>query len=149
MAAPDYIINPVKMGGLVKELSGDNVKVHLHGRLGVITVPRHMILSQEMLETGHEMEFYFSYIHVTTEGLDYDATELSVNHEFSPCLLGGTISEVNDTAVRVEIMDSLGNITVPRRWVFTNVPLTTGLQTEFYFSCMRVVGKRDMPAEFI
>ncbi|MGN0256402.1 MAG: CBO2463/CBO2479 domain-containing protein, partial [Chordicoccus sp.] len=44
---PDYLINPILMGGLVKELDGDLVKVHLHGRLGVITVPRRMIIENE------------------------------------------------------------------------------------------------------
>lgn len=149
MTMLNYTINPVKMGGLVKEIRGGNIKVHLHGRLGVITVPRELILSQEILSPGHETEFYFSYIRVTTDGFEYDSSGIRVYREFSPCLLGGTLTEVNDTAVRVEIMDNLGDITVPRRWVFTDVPLAVGLQAEFYFSCMRLVGKRDLPAEFI
>ena len=28
----DYVINPVLMGGLVKETDGETVKIHLHGR---------------------------------------------------------------------------------------------------------------------
>lgn len=31
----DYMINPIKMGGLIKEVQDDRIKVHLHGRLGV------------------------------------------------------------------------------------------------------------------
>ena len=46
MAGAEYIINPVLMGGLVKEVTGDRVKVHLHGRLGVITVPAECILRE-------------------------------------------------------------------------------------------------------
>ena len=32
----DYTIHPVMMGGLVKDVSGKRVKIHLHGRLGVL-----------------------------------------------------------------------------------------------------------------
>ena len=44
MAGAEYTINPVLMGGLVKEVTSDAVKVHLHGRLGVITIPKGCIL---------------------------------------------------------------------------------------------------------
>lgn len=145
----DYIINPIKMGGLVKEVDKDQVKVHLHGRLGVITVPRRLVITSEALEPGHEMEFYFSYIQIVEDALDYDSSDMTTEHEIEPCLLGGKISEVNDTAIKVDIMDELGTIAVPRRWAFTPVTLKNGLDTEFYFSCMKVVGKRDIPAASI
>lgn len=38
----DYMINPIKMGGLIKEVQDDRIKVHLHGRLGVITIPKRL-----------------------------------------------------------------------------------------------------------
>jgi hypothetical protein len=44
----DYMIHPVMMGGLVKEVADDQVKVHLHGRLGVITVPKKLIITNEL-----------------------------------------------------------------------------------------------------
>lgn len=145
----DYIINPIKMGGLVKEVNHDQVKVHLHGRLGVITVPKRLVITSEALEPGHEMEFYFSYIQIVEDALDYDSSDMTTEHEIEPCLLGGKISEVNDTAIKVDIMDELGTIAVPRRWAFTPVTLENGQNTEFYFSCMKVVGKRDIPVESI
>lgn len=43
----DYIINPVKMGGLVKKVTDGMVKIHLHGRLGVITVPESIIYHRQ------------------------------------------------------------------------------------------------------
>ena len=142
----DYIINPVKMGGLVKEVSKDRIKVNLHGRLGVITVPRYLIISDEDLYIGHEMEFYFSYIQVVEDPYDYDSSDMKTDHEITPCLLGGNITQVNDTAIEVKIMNDLGTIAVPRRWAFTPVTLEEGQYVEFYFSCMRVIGKRDIPA---
>lgn len=145
----DYIINPIKMGGLVKEVNHDQVKVHLHGRLGVITIPKRLVITSEALEPGHEMEFYFSYIQIVEDALDYDSSDMTTEHEIEPCLLGGKISEVNDTAIKVDIMDELGTIAVPRRWAFTPVTLENGQDTEFYFSCMKVVGKRDIPVESI
>lgn len=145
----DYIINPVKMGGLVKEITGDRIKVHLHGRLGVIKVPRKVIIGDEPIEAGHEMEFYFSYIQVVTDPYDYDPSDMTTDHEPEPCLLGGKIIEVNDTAIEVAIMNDLGSIAVPRRWAFTPVTLEEGQDVEFYFSCMKVIGKRDIPAEVI
>ena len=95
------------------------------------------------------MEFYFSYIQIVEDALDYDSSDMTTEHEIEPCLLGGKISEVNDTAIKVDIMDELGTIAVPRRWAFTPVTLENGQNTEFYFSCMKVVGKRDIPVESI
>ena len=137
------------MGGLVKEVSDGIVKVHLHGRLGVITVPESLISSDIPIEPGCEMEFYFSYIQVTENPYDYDSSDMTTEHEPEPCLLGGTLTEVNDTAVGVTIMNDLGVIRVPRRWIFTPVTLETGQDAEFYFSCMKVIGKKDIPIESI
>jgi len=142
----DYIINPVKMGGLVKGVSEGRVKVHLHGRLGVITIPKYLIISDENLVIGHEMEFYFSYIQVVEDPYDYDCSDMKTDHEIVPCLLGGKITQVNDTAIEVAIMNDLGTIGVPRRWAFTPVTMEEGQNVEFYFSCMKVIGKRDIPA---
>ncbi|MGN0426286.1 MAG: CBO2463/CBO2479 domain-containing protein [Agathobacter sp.] len=145
----DYVINPALMGGLVKEVTQNMVKVHLHGRLGVITVPRTLIVDDTEIEIGHEMQFYFSYLQVNEAPYDYDSAAVNRELELSPCLLGGTIVEVNDTAVKAEIMDGLGTVAVPRRWVFTPVALREGQNVEFYFSCMKIVGKRDIPVESI
>lgn len=145
----DYMINPVKMGGLVKEVYADQIKVHLHGRLGVITIPKKLVTTEEKLEPGHEMEFFFSYIKIVENPYDYDSSDMVTDHEIAPCLLGGKITEVNDTAAKVEIMNNLGTVAVPRRWYFTDVPLEEGCDAEFYFSCMNVVGKVDIPVESI
>lgn len=143
------MINPVMMGGLVKEVIGDQVKVHLHGRLGVITVPKRLIGATEKLEPGHEMKFYFSYLQVVSNPYDYDSAAMNPDMEMIPSLLGGTIIEVNDTAAKVEVMENMGTIAVPRRWLFTDVALETGQQVEFYMSPMQVIGKRDIPQESI
>ena len=143
------MINPVMMGGLVKEVTGNQVKVHLHGRLGVITVPKRLIRTKEVLEPGHEMEFYFSYIQVVNDPYDYDSAAMNQDIELITSLLGGTIIEVNDTAAKVEIMENMGTIAVPRRWLFTAEALAIGQQVEFYMSPLRMIGKRDIPQESI
>lgn len=145
----DYVINPVLMGGLVKEVSEDFVKVHLHGRLGVIVVPHRLIRGSELAGPGTELSFYFSYIQVVEQPLDYDAAALDPALPMTPCLLGGTIIEVNDTAAKVELMDGLGTVAVPRRWLFTDVPLQEGLHAELWLSSMSVVGKREIPVRSI
>ena len=143
------MINPVLMGGLVKEVSEAEVKVHLHGRLGVITVPKSLILDPVELEPGHEIQSYFSYLQVNEAPYDYDDSPISKGKEFDPCLIGGTIMEVNDTAIKAEMMDHIGTVAVPRRWVFTDQALQEGQNVEFYFSPMHVIGKRDIPVESI
>ena len=147
----DYLINPVKMGGLVKEVydGGNMVKIYLHGRLGVIKVPRKIIRGDAELEPGHELEFYFSYIQIVPDPYDYSSSEMDPAEEISPSLLGGQVIDVNDTAVTVKVMDELGEITVPRRWIITDKEPVAGSEAEFYFSCMDVIGKRDLPAMFI
>ncbi len=155
MSGAEYSIGPILMGGLVKEVTGDEVKVHLHGRLGVITVSGESLLkggpeNSGMEETvaGTEVEFYFSYLEVNENPYDYDADPIKQGR-FEPCFIGGTITEVNDTAIRAEMMKSLGTVAVPRRWVFTDVELKEGQNVEFYFSPMKISGKRDIPVESI
>ncbi len=145
----DYIINPALMGGLIKEMDGDLVKVHLHGRLGIITVPRRLILDPIPLEIGHELKFYFSYLQINEHPYDYDAAPLETGGEVLPVLIGAELTEVNDTAVKAQIQNGLGTVAVPRRWVFTDVPLAVGQTAEFYLSPMKVTGKREIPAESI
>jgi hypothetical protein len=148
MSGLEYTINPVLMGGLVKETSEKMVKVHLHGRLGVITIPKEYVLGKEKIVCGTEMQFYFSYLEVNQTPYDYDTGAIKEGM-FEPCFLGGTICEVNDTAIKVNIMDNLGTVAVPRRWVFTSDLLENGQNVEFYFSPMKVIGKRDIPVESI
>lgn len=148
MKGPDYMIRPVQMGGLVKQVKQGLVKVHLHGRLGVITVPEKLVLCSMNVEPGVELQFYFSYLQVNTEPFDYDDSGMH-GGEAVPCLLGGTILEVNDTAIRVRIMHGLGTVAVPRRWVFTDIPLEEGQNVEFYLSPMKTIGKRELPVESI
>lgn len=142
----DYMIQPIIMGGVVKEVTPSTLKIHLHGRLGVITIPRILIIDDKTVELGQEMKFYFSYIQVVEHPYDYDSTDMVTTHEITPCLLGGTIIEVNDTAAKIAVMNQLGIIAVPRRWLFTPVPLREGLTVEFYFSCMEMTDvKRNIP----
>jgi hypothetical protein len=138
MGKLEYMINPVLMGGLVKETTEETVKVHLHGRLGVITIPRSCVLGEAELHPGTEMSFYFSYLEVNEAPYDYDAGAIK-SGAFEPSFIGGTICEVNDTAIKADIMDGLGTVAVPRRWVFTSVPLEVGQTVEFYFSPMKAV----------
>ena len=68
----DYLINPVKMGGLVKEVYDDGkmVKIYLHGRLGVIQVHRGILRQDTVLDPGHELERDFSYIQLVRTAYD-------------------------------------------------------------------------------
>ncbi|WP_454968382.1 CBO2463/CBO2479 domain-containing protein [Gemella sanguinis] len=138
----NYIINPVAMGGIIKEIRDNNVKINLHGRLGVITVPTKLVKIKDNLEIGHVLEFYFSYIQVMEDPYQYDSSDI-LYEEMQPCLLGGKITQVNDTAIEVQIMDELGTIAVPRRWAFTSKVLEVNQDVEFYLSHMRVIGKKE------
>ncbi|GHU49310.1 hypothetical protein FACS1894127_2230 [Clostridia bacterium] len=62
-----------------------------------------------------------------------------MNMELNPQLTKGIITQVNDTAVTVNVTGRLGVITVPLRWVFTDKPLEQGQAVEFYFSYMNVL----------
>lgn len=149
MKEMNYIINPIMMGGLVKEVREDFVKVHLHGRLGVITIRKSLVLEDIRIEPGHEVQFYFSYLQVNETPYDYDSSSICRDRVLEPCLVGGTITEVNDTAIKADIMENIGIVAVPRRWVFTDLTLNEGQNVEFYFSPMHVTGKKDIPAESI
>lgn len=136
------------MGGLVKEISPDYVKIHIHGRLGVITIAPEYISCEEPLRVGHDMKFYFSYLRVTNEIF---ATDLHGMHAVPPfpTMVYGTITEVNDTAIKASLSENMGTVAVPLRFVFTEVPLKEGQTVELYLSNMQVIGFRDIPAESI
>ena len=137
MDAPGYQIQPVSMGGLVNELLGDSVKINLRGRLGVLTVKKSLFEHGDQIRPGQDVDFYFSYLWVAKDKLDYDLAELTGGQELQPCLAGGGIIEVNDTAAKIRIDGDLGMVAVPRRWLFTDVPLEVGQNVEFYLSRMR------------
>lgn len=158
----DYIINPVLMNGTVKEIKGGCAKVHIAGRLGVITMPLELIGgngSVELagggtaglaggvaavpavpysVEPGTKVEFYFSFVWTEKTCETYDSYALRAGASPYPALLGGLITEVNDTACKIEVSDIGAALAVPRRWMFTEVPLEEGLPCEFYLSTMIV-----------
>lgn len=144
----EYTIFPVLMGGLIKEIAADYIKVHIHGRLGVITISPEYITSEEPLKAGHDMTFYFSYLRVTHEIFATDLQGMRMTPPF-PTMLYGTITEVNDTAVKVELAEGIGTVAVPLRFVFTDVTLQIGQSVELYLSNMQVVGFRDIPVKNI
>ena len=137
------------MGGLIMKVSSDMVKIHLHGRLGVLTVPLRLICGEEMPVPGQTVRFYFSYLQVTEVPYDYDSAAMNPREEISPCLLGGTIIQVNDTAAKIEIMEKMGTVAVPRRWLFTPFPLEMGQTVEFYLSCISIAEKRDISTQIV
>ena len=147
----EYLINPVKMGGVVKEIYDDGkmVKIYLNGRLGVIKVPRWLIRGYESPEPGFKLEFYFSYIQIVDDPYDYSSDEMNPAEEMFPSILGGKVIDINDTATTIEVMDDIGEITVPVRWIITSKKPMIGDDAEFYFSCMDVTGKKDLPTMFI
>lgn len=146
-----YTLNPILMGGRVKEKRDGMIKIHLYGRLGVISVPAIYFSKGLAIEPGMEVKFYFSYVQIL-DTLDEEKTYESGCCEFYerllnqkslyPSLLGGKVTIVNDTAIQLKLFHGLGSIAVPRRWVFTSVKLEPGQLGEFYFSKMEVVEKK-------
>lgn len=136
----DYQINPVVMGGKIKEIFSDGtVKINLNGRLGVIKVPKDIVLDSEGLKAGDKLKFYFSYIRISDGIIEYDDSDMNVEYGMNPTIMGGQLREVNDTAVKIVIMNGKGSVAVPRRWMFTNRELEEGQNCEFYLSPMTKV----------
>ncbi|CAC9935466.1 hypothetical protein PEPNEM18_01505 [Aedoeadaptatus nemausensis] len=137
-----YQIQPVKVTGKIKKfdsIDGDKLKIHLSGRLGVLVIGKDMILNIEEFERDRKLSFYYSYITVQDQPFDNDVYDLVNQEEPSPCIVSGTISEVNDTAIEVKMNRDLGWIRVPRRTMITNVVLEEGLPVEFYLSKAQVI----------
>lgn len=135
----EYMISPVLMEGTLKETVGDRMKIHLRGRLGVLTLPRYFFKGQSDPVAGDKVRFYFSYIQVVEKEGDYDINSLKTYDEVYPCLVGGKISMYNDTAVEVKALEDSITIFVPRRWVFTQKDLDDGLSVEFYISAVELI----------
>lgn len=136
----NYQINPVLMGGKVKSISADGiVKINLNGRLGVIKIPKELVVNSEQLDVDKRLKFFFSYIKVVDDCLEFDDSDLNAEYGVEPTLLGGVFEEVNDTAVEVSIMNGQGSVAVPRRWIFTEKELEEKFNCEFYLSCIEVL----------
>lgn len=134
MAKLSYQLNPVLMGGVITKTAGDDVKINLNGRLGVLYVKKSLLLHPDDITENDRIGFYFSYLQLTEQPLDYDYTPLSADTDTEPCLVGGILEEVNDTAVKVRISRNLGTVAVPRRWVFTDKEPAEQDHVEFYLS---------------
>ncbi|MCD7981193.1 MAG: hypothetical protein LUF32_02580 [Clostridiales bacterium] len=134
----EYRINPVRMSGLVKEITEEYVKIHIHGRLGVITIRPACISAVRPIRVGCELTFFFSYLRVTDDVFAVDMSGMFRPDPW-PTMLYATITEVNDTAIMATISDGIGTVAVPLRFVFTDVPLKEGLQTEFWLSHMQEI----------
>lgn len=137
----DYQIGPVLMGGKVRENVEGRIRINLFGRLGVITISEKLVRGDEKVVPGMELKFYFSYLKINDDPYDYDAAAVDPSLPMSPVLVGGSVIEVNDTAIRALIMSDLGTVAVPRRWVFTDSVLETGQNVEFYISSMEIANR--------
>lgn len=142
----EYRINPVRMSGLVREITEEYVKIHIHGRLGVITIRPACISAGRPIRIGSELTFFFSYLHVTNDVFAVDVSGM-LRPEPWPTMLYATITEINDTAIKATISGGIGTVAVPLRFVFTDLPLREGLQAEFWLSHMQEIGYRNIPPE--
>lgn len=69
-------LSPILTKGKIVNINDTAIKVDIQGRLGVITVPRRWVYSDNTLEIGQKIEFYFSYMQVVPEG------EMSLNEAY-------------------------------------------------------------------
>lgn len=71
MAKLSYQLNPVLMGGVITKTAGDDVKINLNGRLGVLYVKKSLLLHPDDITENDRIGFYFSYLQLTEQPLDY------------------------------------------------------------------------------
>lgn len=57
-------LQPVKIKGVIKEITEVGVRIGVKGRMGVLSLPLRMIYSDKPLQLGQECEFYLSYVKV-------------------------------------------------------------------------------------
>ncbi|KAB8299707.1 MULTISPECIES: CBO2463/CBO2479 domain-containing protein [Bifidobacterium] len=57
-------LQPVKIKGVIKEITEVGVRIGVKGRMGVLSLPLRMIYSDKPLQLGQECEFYLSYVNV-------------------------------------------------------------------------------------
>lgn len=138
MEALDYRIEPALMGGQITEISDTDIKVNLNGRLGVLHMNPYLMENKKVCKDD-KVRFYFSYVQVTDNPLDYDYLPLKTESNVEPCLVGGTLEEVNDTAVKIRIGADAGTVAVPRRWIFTDKEPEVNDTVEFYLSRVQKV----------
>lgn len=138
MEALDYRIEPALMGGQITEISDTDIKVNLNGRLGVLHMNPYL-MENKKVRKDDKVRFYFSYVQVTDNPLDYDYLPLKTESNVESCLVGGTLEEVNDTAVKIRIGADAGTVAVPRRWIFTDKEPEVNDTVEFYLSRVQKV----------
>lgn len=60
-------LRPILTKGKIVQVNDTAIKVDIQGRLGVITVPRRWVFTDQIPEPGQKVEFYFSYMQVLAE----------------------------------------------------------------------------------
>jgi len=60
-------LRPILTKGKIVQVNDTAIKVDIQGRLGVVTVPRRWVFTEQILEPGQKVEFYFSYMQVFEE----------------------------------------------------------------------------------
>lgn len=57
-------LKPLKLKGVIKEVTEVGVRIGVNGRMGVLSLPLRLIYTDKPLEVGQECEFYLSYVNV-------------------------------------------------------------------------------------
>lgn len=57
-------LKPLKLKGVIKEITEVGVRIGVNGRMGVLSLPLRLIYTDKPLEVGQECEFYLSYVNV-------------------------------------------------------------------------------------
>ncbi len=57
-------LEPLLLRGEIKEITEVGVRIGIHGRMGVLSLPLRCVFTDKELEVGQEVEFYLSYVNV-------------------------------------------------------------------------------------
>ena len=57
-------LKPLKLKGVIKEITEVGVRIGVNGRMGVLSLPLRLIYTDKPLEVGQECEFYLRYVNV-------------------------------------------------------------------------------------
>ncbi|WP_346353639.1 CBO2463/CBO2479 domain-containing protein [Azotosporobacter soli] len=63
----DIELTPRLVNGKLVEVTEVGVKIEINGRLGMLSVPLRMVFTDKPLVVGDEVEFYVSYVNVTSK----------------------------------------------------------------------------------
>lgn len=111
--------------GVIVEVEDDKVAIDVKGRLGYLEVPHEALIAKDPLLVGQTVGWKMSFIEQLAKDVSGEYTP-GVQNADNSIYMEGTVTNVEDCAISMEIKADQGYIKTPMRMLLSDVPFENG-----------------------